>query len=219
MKGCLNTLAFIFVAFALLSESCGKKTQPGPKVYVDKDFLDYVHFNNGTRWIYMNTGSTEFDTCVVTGSSHAFEYHEQEPKESDPQFEEFSFRSDDRGIPIGVLTTSNPVHFGDVSQIFYSSRTFYMYDNILGPSYSYNLFQYPYADDTLRTGNEMTHIAERLDSIIVQNQTYHNIITTRHEFQQAGSLIREITYAKGIGPIRKVYWDGSTWELVDFTIE
>ena len=168
----------------------------------------------------MNVDSSEFDTCVVSDVSHRFVPQGKVNKDVNPQYEEYSFRSDDRGIPIGVLTSCHPVGEPENwSFVLQTSKTFYMYNNILSGKYSYNLFRYPYQEDTLHIGNEKSFIKERLDSLIVQSETFHNVITCRHTFQQTGSLIHEITYAKGIGPIRKVYWDGSIWELIDHSIE
>ena len=215
MKRRLQSLGLAVLAALLLSASC-KKEKPPVKLDVDKDFRSYVHFNNGTWWVYMNVDSSEFDTCIVSESQSEYEYHEDfdDPK---VQFEELWFITDDRGLQVGMLTRPQPLN-ADLSNILYTSKVFYMYGGILGPS-NYNLFKYPYQEDTLRFAqNDDTYIKERLDSLSIQNVTYYNVITCRHEFQQAGSLIREITYAKGIGPIRKVYWDGSTWELIDYAI-
>ncbi|HZG01802.1 MAG TPA: hypothetical protein VEY71_12420 [Chitinophagales bacterium] len=205
-----------------LSASCKKERQEGPKVNVDKDFLKYAYFNNGTQWIYRNVVDSSLDICTVTGAGSRYQYHNKpkpNEKESSPQFEEYSFEYIDRGLPVAVIVSSELLT-ADFSQVLHFAKTFYKYGGILGPAYSYNLFKYPYAEDTLRhLSNEATHITERLDSVVVQNQAFYDAITCRHDYQASGSVIREITYAKGVGPIRKVYWDGSTWELIDYTIQ
>ena len=203
-------LIILFALAIFLGQSCPLifKPEPRPYVPVPQIFKDYTVFQEGTYWIFQNDSfPAELDSSYVAYAQCADE-KEEELFSFDREFchSKWVYLNED------WLQWAEAIHYrleGD-GYIYVNSER-----RKSDPSeFSNHLFLDSASMDTLRASFDFTRIAGRYDTLELNGKTYHDVIRVVREGSISYKPNRELYYARNVGIIKRILWDGNSWSLV-----
>ncbi len=106
--------------------------------------------------------------------------------------------------------------FNNSKRIFGLGRSIFKY------GISRNLLLTTPVDTSYKVNENGVYIKKTLDSITIQGKTYHDVFITKHPGRQGGEtneLIKSDYYAKNVGLIKRIYWDGRVKELLRYNVK
>ena len=219
----------LLLALPCLALQCNKddddKNDPKDVTRLSEEFKSYAYFKEGSWWVYKELNSGNLDSAYIIRSDILTE-HLPEKSGGPATLEHLSIRLvrevyDNNldtlileGYPMYNKNSNEDLHEGN--RVCRLIRTIYKY-NITS-----NLIIYTPPDTNYRIkGNEM-HIKTFLDSIHLQGKVYHDVFVTKHpgrQGEETNELIKSDYYAKNVGLIKRVYWDGRVKELLRYNVE
>ncbi len=197
----LSTFALYMLVAAL---GCGKE-KIEPLYTVSPDFLAYCYFQKGSYWIYeQDSFPGNLDSVYVISESHdtVLDYNAR-PKY---EYERFLYGIVLRNTKWLIrIDNSGPDSF--VLQMSES-------DSVLNFN-AFHFFQRA-GVDSLDEG--FTKITGRFATMTINRVVHHDLIQVSHFENTNGNPTREILFAKGVGVVRRSFWDGTTWSLKRYHI-
>jgi hypothetical protein len=200
MKHLKSLLLSTFALYLLITVcGCGKE-KIVPLYTVSPDFLSYCYFQNGSYWIYEEDSFPgSLDSVYVFFETHdtVLDYTAR-PKY---EYERFLYGIVLRNTRWQILI----INSGPDSFILQMSES----DSLLNFD-ALHLFQFGDSDSI---DGGLTKITGRFDSMVINRTVYHDLIQVTHFVNKYGNPTREILFAKGVGVVRRSFWDGTTWSL------
>lgn len=201
---------FLITVLACMS-MLGCKEKERPTFYVDPEILSYCLFPEGSYWVYQNESlQTLTDSAYLTNRRHSIIDSEEEGIQADTYSYDLRFLGKSREVVITAAPGDSELE-STVTLVseFYSSSASQEYDYLLR-SDSRNL-------DTVSVF-PITYITTRLDSIQISGKTYHDVIEFETSPSGASDFTSKVTWAKGIGIVRRTLVNGEVWNVVRYRI-
>ena len=198
----MKRLFFLSLLFLSLSAMWCKKSDSTYYTPLSQDFLSYFAFPKGSWWVYkeINTGKTDSFYVTQYGIDNVYD------KKADFHYQSLSYGL--HGNKYQCTAGANPSIDGTK---FYYTQIFKGNDSF--NSSSTRLF-YPF--EINRPTSDGVVIKMLADSIAIQNNTYLDICITDKSFAQPIDPIKSEYYCKNIGVIKRVYSDGTVWEVIKY---
>jgi len=196
----------------MMIPGCGDQDRPLARI--DQMSKDYCSFLTGSYWIYQKAASAVFDTVSI--------YHVRNTVQSIPEYLSYDFEE----IKMDIFWSSNGYDSGnghayiqisgeldlgkDISVIQEQTPWFRGPNVIFAPLRVKGKSLVIYANDTIQ-------LIEKQNSLVIGDSTYRDILviqtttnfhSTKHEYSY---------WAKNIGRIRFVNFNGELWDLVAHT--
>ena len=196
------------LTFALLILGCKEKELP--TYYVSQEMLRYCWFPEGSYWIYEEDSTPGwFDSVYVSNPLHLIAPVEgddfnSEGYSNDLVMSGLKFRQGSQAEPLNSTEGPSISYLSE----FYSDSTGQVHDYLLFSS-SNGTNQLPFHPSTSITGH--------LDSIVVHNKIYYDVIEITTSSNEAEFTILSL-WAKDIGVLRRALKDGTSWSLVRYHI-
>jgi len=197
MKKILNKILLLILFPVLMGSNCRDDcNEPVPFHKLDKDFLSYCVFPEGSWWVYEEEISGEIDSTYIISK-------ESGRKEGilgrgcNVKYE-YEYITIQQVINEDVIFCHASPRIVDVNTVWY-----YAYSK----SSVIHFFKFPDNRDTLRKDFFRT----RYDSLIVSGKSYMNVVEIR-----SGSYSE--FYSKDVGQIRRGFKDSTKWNLIKYHI-
>jgi hypothetical protein len=201
----LKSLFLSTYALCLLitASGCGKE-KIEPLYTVSPDFLAYCYFQKGSYWIYSEDSfPANKDSVYVFSSVH--DTVREESGLNHYEYEEFLYGYVVRNETLLIrIYNSGPDQF----ELLMSEADHRQ--NI----FATHLFEIAGKDSI----DAWTKITGRFDTLLINRVLYHDLIQVTHRRSTYGNPTREILFAKGVGVVRRSFWDGTTWSLKRYHI-
>ena len=184
---------------------------------LSEDFKSYTDFPEGSWWVYENIDEPSVkDSVYVTRRF--------------PGTETDHHTNLEYAINAYTLIKENKGNREELKYLAYpppwtnSNSPFFYYELIvqdIGMFGTYMLF-FPNEIGDKDSENCNVQIADKQDTTFMRKQSYFDTITTKFPDQggceSPNYYIASETYARDVGVIRRTYFDGSIYELVDYHI-
>ena len=183
------------------------KPEPLPFISLPQVFKDYTVFQEGSYWIFQNDSFP-----AARDSSYIVEAYCVNRLLYKDEWENESCLAD--------LIYLNQSWWQTMEVIDYDRENnsyIYVHHEMHKSSQSGNcdhLFLDSASVDTMRSGSEFTYITGRYDTLELNGKTYSDVVRVTHEMNLCGNPNRELYYARNVGIIKRVLWDGNSWSLV-----
>jgi hypothetical protein len=193
-----NTL-FLLLFPLLMGSNCRDDcNEPVPYHSLDKDFLSYCVFPEGSWWVYEEENSGEIDsTYIISKESGRREGILGRGCDVRYEYEAVNIRKVIRGEELYATAYPQIVDANSVWHYAYNQGS------------TLHFFKFPDNRDTLTEDFFKT----RYDSLIVSGKIYKDVIEIR-----SGSYWSEF-YSKDVGLIRREFNDSTKWNLIKYYIE
>lgn len=193
----------------LLLSACPAKKDPAPEFAISSKMKKNIQFGKGSYWVYKNTQTQLFDTVRVVYTEYfKIDSHyniDKDKKYSDLEYyydyynvsyESSHFKSEYDGSTGSIVTTYSEFHplYPIVSTIYH---------------------------DDIKNELELDSgvlIRELIDELKLNELTFNNVSKF---YSTENSHLKKMKYsffASEVGLIKKEYYDGDIWELVDYKI-
>ena len=204
-----QTFFLIYIALAIALGGCGWfRDDPEEVPYLPHPQImkDYTLYQAGSYWIYEDsTGS--LDSAYVTASSCDTIQDEQLATRINQEFCFSNYHYIGRDWILELLIWD--AEFDLKTYGLRESR-----DAAADRNPAYQFFQHDHPGDTMQTGHTTTYISNYLPQITIQGNSFDDVIVVTHGANWAGNPTQEVWWSPHIGIIRRVMWDGTTWNLV-----
>lgn len=210
----MKPITKVFVLLALLSfAGCKKDKEPDPgPLYIPQEVKDYVFFQPGTYWVYIDSISGRVDSVAVYETTHGFDTLTigKNPKRAYEIFvvKAHSFMDGwDYYFEVNTTYSANDNTLFDIFEeklkpTDYAGRTIlFLYKPIIGKDL-------PYINSHLK-------VEDIYSNYYYNNQQYHDVIKIWHDLSIV-EVSNHVTnfIAKNVGLIRKEYADSNqVWIL------
>ncbi len=226
----IHKLKFFVLILALpcLALQCDKddeNNKPKDVTRLSEEFKSYAYFKEGSWWVYKELNSGNLDSAYIIRSDILEEFLPQ--KSGGPANLEhlsitmvrniYNERQDTiiiEGYPMYNSNNNDDLYNGE--RICRLIRTIYRH------GVSSNLLLYTPVSTNYKINENGVYIRKTLDSITIQGKTYHDVFITKHPGRQGGEtneLIKSDYYAKNVGLIKRIYWDGRVKELLRYNVK
>ncbi len=206
MKHLKSLLLSTFALYLLIAAlGCGKEKLV-PLYTVSPDFLAYCYFQKGSYWIYSEDSFPANEDSVYVVASVQDTVREESGL-NHYEYEEFRYGYVVRNETLLIsIYNSGPDHFAllmaesDHRQNLFATH----------------LFEFAGIDSV---DEGMTKITGRFATMSINRVVYQDLIQVTHLQNINGNPTREILFAKGVGVVRRSFWDGTTWSLKRYHLE
>ena len=197
-------LLSLLLSALTFSSSCCKKDPIEPeKFLIPKDVVDYIHYDLGSWWKYMEVTSGEIDSVYVTESK--FYYASDLPY----QFESLDNMLRDEVVESGLYFDFDEGDPRPPTRYIVEAAN----DNVYG--YSFFYCTNPCDTNPIIPFPEGLSTRANIDTLTVQGDVYSDIIHVININTFTHTHINEVWYARHVGVIKRKFFDGTTWELVE----
>ena len=212
MKSILPSLPILLVLALFLSGCPGNDPPERPFVELPAEFKSYCYFQAGSYWIYQNDSIASFQDSAYVFTSECFEQYDAARTDFDYEACQVTM------VYLGEPWVNNiyPDPYTDPLGPY-----LYELEEMKQPSFekrAFHLFQDEMGLDSMRLGDEFTFITGRYDSLSIGGIQYQNVIRVTHTASTFGNPIRELHWAKGVGIVKRLHWDGSSWTLLRHSV-
>ena len=202
-------LTIAIAALLFLAQACFLLPKPKPRPYapVPQIFKDYTVFQEGTYWIFQNDSfPSALDSSYVIKSSCSDEVSSAKwAYDFEICYLDLVYLNERWSQAAGAIMYSH-----EDDNYIYVNHEFREVDQT---GDCFHLFLDSASMDTMRAGSEFTYITGRYDTLELNGNTYHDVVRVTHEMNIYGNPNRELYYARNVGIIRRVLWDGNSWSL------
>lgn len=200
---------FLFLPMLILLSGCPAKKDPAPEFSISSNMKKCIRFGDGSYWIYKNTESELIDTVKVVFTEYfKIDNHYNIDKDkvySDLEYyydyynvtyESSYFKSEYDGSTGSIVTTYSEFHplYPVISTIYH--------DNIKN--------EFELDSGVLKR--------ELIDELTLNGLTFNNVKKFYSTENQHPKKIKYSFFVPEIGLIKKEFYDGNIWELVDYKI-
>ena len=212
MKTYFNFFPFLLVLAALSSGCPGNDPPERPFVELPAEFKSYCYFQAGSYWIYQNDSIASFQDSAYVFTSECKDQYDLDRTSFD--FEECFYELVYLGepwtedlYPESEVDPGGPFlyHFVDFQQPGILKKAYHLFDDDLDL-------------DSMRIGDANTYITGRYDTLSIGGIEYQDVIRVTHTASTFGNPIRELHWAKGVGIVKRLHWDGSSWTLLRHSV-
>jgi hypothetical protein len=208
MKRLFNPLFSMLLVFSflLLIGSCKKKDSP-QILYIDNSFKEWVLFQKGTYWIYLNEGNTFLDSSIVSTNPESGYYP--------PLAEAAAFHYETIRYKIANSFINNAEIARDYNGSSINFGTYYP-DGVVFPS----LFN-GYTNASWLGSSDYCSFVEKIDSMIINTNKFKNVIHTRVVNSYYNNLQFDFYFVKNVGWVKysiKTSTMDTTWSILRYHV-
>ena len=208
MKRLFNPLFSMLLVFSflLLIGSCKKKDSP-QILYIDNSFKEWVLFQKGSYWIYLNGMNSVLDSSYVSTKPEGG-YYPPLPENAAFHYEAISYKLANSFIKYAKISR-------DPNGSFISFSTYYPNEAVFPALFN------GYTNASWLGSSDYCSFVEKIDSMIINTNKFKNVIHTRVVNSYYNNLQFDYYFVKNVGWVKysiKTSTMDTTWSLLRYHV-
>lgn len=188
----------LLLSTPFLFDSCHKDPNDG-FIPLNKDFLSYFAFPQGSWWVYKEINSGETDSFYV----NSYDVQNIDSKKENMKYKKLFYH----------LFSKNKQAYGMTYHMDYITSVYEENDLQNG---SATRFVYPVEDSKYINPDYQFSIPDHYDSLQINGIWYKDVYRTAYGAPYSNNIYKSEFYARNVGVIKRIYFDGTEWELVKY---
>ena len=189
----MKIISLFFVV--ILYSNCDEKNKEPLYSLMQQEFKDYTVFTKGDYWVYMNNVGVKGSIVLIKQLFLSYKEKQQN------YYRDLLLQCYVRNLNDTFVISADI--FGDKNCTYFYGKG----------EYDVYIF-YPFFKNET-TFNNTTMCNGFIDSIIIANTTYYNILVFENKNNNFSNT-KLYYYSKNIGLLKKIEFDNTVWELVNY---